>query len=181
MSVQTEIDRIISAVEAAHNKILEKGGTTERPYTVAGLEQAIGTIPNAVVQPLEVTENGTYTTPDGVDGYSPVTVNVAASGGRTVETCTVTINCFNDIMALVYTVFEDGIITSKFLNNSSTSFLLENVICGSAITVCNNYEWNGFTFENGASFLGTKTFNMWAIKAPTVADSNSTITVYDAD
>lgn len=81
MSVQTEIDRIISAVEAAHNKILEKGGTTERPYTVAGLEQAIDTIPNAVVKPLEITENGTYTAPDGVDGYSPVTVNVAASGG----------------------------------------------------------------------------------------------------
>lgn len=35
----------------------------------------------AVVQPLEVTENGTYTAPDGVDGYSPVTVNVASSGG----------------------------------------------------------------------------------------------------
>lgn len=30
----------------------------------------------AVVQPLEVTENGTYAAPDGVDGYSPVTVNV---------------------------------------------------------------------------------------------------------
>ena len=30
----------------------------------------------AVVQPLEVTENGTYTAPDGVDGYSPVSVNV---------------------------------------------------------------------------------------------------------
>ena len=30
----------------------------------------------AVVQPLEVTESGTYTAPDGVDGYSPVSVNV---------------------------------------------------------------------------------------------------------
>lgn len=37
--------------------------------------QGEGDIP-AVVQPLEVTENGTYTAPDGVDGYSPVTVNV---------------------------------------------------------------------------------------------------------
>jgi hypothetical protein len=32
-----------------------------------------------VIQPLEVTENGTYTAPDGVDGYSPVTVNVAGT------------------------------------------------------------------------------------------------------
>lgn len=35
----------------------------------------------AVVQPLSVTENGTYTAPSGVDGYSPVTVNVAGASG----------------------------------------------------------------------------------------------------
>lgn len=36
-----------------------------------------------VVQPLEVTENGTYTPPAGVDGYAPVTVNVQSGGGST--------------------------------------------------------------------------------------------------
>lgn len=30
----------------------------------------------AVIEPLDVTENGTYTAPEGIDGYSPVTVNV---------------------------------------------------------------------------------------------------------
>lgn len=30
-----------------------------------------------IIQPLEITENGTYTAPDGVDGYSPITVNVS--------------------------------------------------------------------------------------------------------
>ena len=34
-----------------------------------------------VIQPLSVTANGTYTAPEGVDGYSPVTVNVPSSGG----------------------------------------------------------------------------------------------------
>ena len=34
-----------------------------------------------IIQPLEITENGTYTAPDGVDGYSPISVNVAGSGG----------------------------------------------------------------------------------------------------
>lgn len=38
-----------------------------------------------VVEPLEVTENGTYTAPDGVDGYSPVTVNVVSGGGNEFE------------------------------------------------------------------------------------------------
>lgn len=34
-----------------------------------------------VIEPLSITENGTYAAPSGVDGYSPVTVNVAASEG----------------------------------------------------------------------------------------------------
>lgn len=37
--------------------------------------------PEPFVVPLSVTQNGTYTPPDGVDGYSPVTVNVEPSGG----------------------------------------------------------------------------------------------------
>ena len=32
---------------------------------------------SAVIQPLSITENGVYSAPSGVDGYSPVTVNVA--------------------------------------------------------------------------------------------------------
>lgn len=33
------------------------------------------------IQSLSVTENGTYTAPSGVDGYSPVTVSVSGGGG----------------------------------------------------------------------------------------------------
>lgn len=33
-----------------------------------------------IIESLEITENGTYTAPDGVDGYSPVTVNVPTGG-----------------------------------------------------------------------------------------------------
>lgn len=36
---------------------------------------------SAVINPLSVTQNGTYTAPSGVDGYSPVTVNVSGGGG----------------------------------------------------------------------------------------------------
>lgn len=34
-----------------------------------------------VIQPLSVTQNGTYTPPSGVDGYAPVAVNVSGGGG----------------------------------------------------------------------------------------------------
>lgn len=37
-----------------------------------------GTIPHTpVIEPLSIDQNGTYTAPTGVDGYSPITVNVA--------------------------------------------------------------------------------------------------------
>ena len=57
-----------------HNADLEKLIDVANSLPEAGSEGG-GDIP-AVVQPLEVTENGTYTAPDGVDGYSPVSVNV---------------------------------------------------------------------------------------------------------
>ena len=45
MSVQSEIDRIITAVGNAYNKILEKGGTVPALQTVANLATAIDSIP----------------------------------------------------------------------------------------------------------------------------------------
>lgn len=38
-----------------------------------------------VVQPLSVTQNGTYNPPSGVDGYAPVTVNVSGGSGSNVK------------------------------------------------------------------------------------------------
>ena len=47
MSVQTEIDRISTAVQNAHLKVIEKGGKSAAPYLVANLPDAIDTIPEA--------------------------------------------------------------------------------------------------------------------------------------
>ena len=62
--------------------IRTKGGTSAPLTYPQGFIDAIDDIQtggSAVIQALSVTENGTYTAPSGVDGYSPVTVNV--SGG----------------------------------------------------------------------------------------------------
>lgn len=40
------------------------------------LEGGPGPTPTPVIESLSVTENGTYTVPEGVDGYNPVVVNV---------------------------------------------------------------------------------------------------------
>lgn len=91
MSVQSEIDRIITAVGNAYSKVSEKGGTVPASQTVANLATAIDSIPAGGGAPslqsksVTYTANGTNTiTPDeGYDGPSSVdvTVNVASGGG----------------------------------------------------------------------------------------------------
>lgn len=91
MSVQSEIDRIITAVGNAYSKVSEKGGTVPASQTVANLATAIGSIPAGGSAPslqsksVTYTSNGTATImPDeDYDGLSSVdvTVNVASGGG----------------------------------------------------------------------------------------------------
>ena len=60
-------------------EITQNGVVDVTNYASADVDVPTGSTP--VINSLSVTENGTYTAPSGVDGYSPITVNVSGGGG----------------------------------------------------------------------------------------------------
>lgn len=75
IKVIADRDEIVAIADAVRSKT----GTTDE-MTLGGIVSGInGITPN--IQSISITSNGTYTAPSGIDGYSPITVNVASSGG----------------------------------------------------------------------------------------------------
>lgn len=71
-----------SELIAIADAIRSKNGTTDE-YTTAEMPGAITAIVSGsdpTIESLEVTSNGTYEAPEGVDGYSPIVVNVPQDG-----------------------------------------------------------------------------------------------------
>lgn len=87
-------------IPAGTINIAENGTHDVTNYASANVNVPAGSTP--VINSLSVTENGTYTAPSGVDGYSPITVNVPTGGSSGTEVtvsvaCTKAIDCVNHI------------------------------------------------------------------------------------
>lgn len=68
----------ISVDAGTSKRLLTAGKYCDRDILVS----ASGGAAEPVIQPLEVTANGVYNVPAGVDGYNPVSVNVSGGGGE---------------------------------------------------------------------------------------------------
>ena len=84
-----------SSLTGIANAIRGKNGetTTYKPSEMAAAITAISGGGEPTIEALSITANGTYTAPDGVDGYSPVTVNVPQDGGPPDSAFVISGNC----------------------------------------------------------------------------------------
>lgn len=120
MSIQSEINRIITAVGAAYDAVDAKGGTAPAAQTIEGLVAAVSTIPTGIAPQLIVTvsagatvtaTNGSKTISGTADSAGVCTLTVpepgtwsvsATLGGQTSDTKSVSIT---DSYAVALTFF----------------------------------------------------------------------------
>ena len=142
---------------AIANSIRDKKGCTE-PLTLNQMAEEISSIKtDPVLQPITITENGTYEAPEGVDGYNPVTVDVAASGGddgsfkAVIERTATEITLPNDLTKIGTYAF------CEFLNLALTS-LPDGVtsIEGQAFRDC--YKLALTSLPDGVTSIGSNAF-----------------------
>ncbi len=107
-----------------------------------------------VTEELNVTANGTYTPPNGVDGYSKVVVNVPASGGTDDAEIQVQAELIDDIWAALMAydpeVYPDGAFRIVSALTAGKSYVL------------------AFSYEGNLRYLTDTAFNDWTVQAATL-------------
>lgn len=82
-----------TTLSAIGDAIRTKTETTELINPADMAEKIEGIITGGNTAELTITSNGTYTAPEGIDGYTPITVNVPQDGAPSAEELTLTGNC----------------------------------------------------------------------------------------
>ena len=145
-----KLNKVLQTKEAIRTAINNKGGTLTESDTFASYATAIDNIQSGGTnEPITITENGTYTAPEGV-GYSPINVNVPLKEEET-KSITITENGTTivlptsgkvlskvDIVANVQS--GGGSLTIKDLleRNTSMDFLFCRRIAGSSSSIYRN-------------------------------------------
>lgn len=99
------------------------------------------------------------------------------SGGAGVETCTVTVNGGSSACSACYTVLEDGVTRAKIVGAYSSSDLLTNVVCGTAVVFLNIGTLISYTATSGNIVEATGTSLIYE----TPADANDVVITVERD
>ena len=101
----------------------------EMPTQIASISGG-GSEP-AVIEALDITSNGTYTAQDGVDGYSPITVNVPQDGSPPESAFVISGNCSyrfaNDGWNWFIEQYGDRITTKDISNAQYMFFVISKI------------------------------------------------------
>lgn len=113
---------LINKISAVAEAVRERSGYTGG-MTLEEMATEIKAIPYPVVEEIEITENGTYTPPEGVDGFSSVTV--ATTGSVEVEPIVLSgdcsYSCCGDLGATYINLF-DNTVSTKDISNTTFMF-----------------------------------------------------------
>lgn len=152
--------KLDAGMTATANAIRAKtGGTGKIPWdSVTGFKTAVEAIQtdveSAVVNPLSVTANGTYTVPDGVDGYNPVTVNVPE---KTIALQEKSVTPTQSVQSVTADNGYDGLkkvtvdaIPSVYQDTSSVTATAADVLTGKVIVLADGTVKAGTMADNGA-------------------------------
>jgi hypothetical protein len=115
---------IINSLRYMGDAVRERAGLTE-PMTIEQMADAVRAIPQPVVESIEITRNGTYTPPTGVDGFDSVEVEV--QGTVDVEPIVLTGNqnngCSSAIAREYIKLFGDTVSTNRI---TSATYMFSN-------------------------------------------------------
>ena len=176
MSIQNEIDRIITAVGSAYDAVESKGGTAPAAQTIGGLATAVGTIPTGIAPQLIVTvsagatvtaTNGSKTIIGTADSTGVCTLTVpeagtwsvsATMGGQTSDTKSVSIT---DSYAVALTFFSATITVnvdsgaSVTLKKGGTTIATKTSNGTVVFTVTETGEYTATATKNGQTTSGS--------------------------
>lgn len=142
MSIQTEVNRIKTAVAAIAQAIRGKGVTVPTTAKVGDLATYISSIKT---------------------GADIATCNVTISFGASVG-----------YVRVVATTFENGAIKTFNQSKNSGSFSIQNVVCGSIITIGGNTLDVSYNYELG--YIGSA---IYLVAPSTTGDYTATIIEYE--